>query len=289
MLDERNRIRDRGRDPLQRAVSRIGPLLLLAVACGGPAPRQLGPLELSVASINLRHDSDCWEERFELIGQEIARLSADLIGMQEVEIAVEQAELLEQMARDSGLEYAAHQEQKTGLAVLSGEGIAIFARAAIAEQRMLDLQYGRPAILDRIDLDPEAEGAELLFVNTHLHHQGGDEVRRPQMQAILDAIAGEEGPVILTGDLNATPDSETLAIAYQAGFVDAGENAGPTSPIRLAKDPALTQNPRNRIDYILVRGPVEVLEAEIAFDQPAENGLYPSDHLGLVARVRITR
>jgi len=279
MLDDGNRFRDRRRDRATAA------LILLLAACD-PTPE---PIELRVSSINLRNAVDCWEERFVLIGDEIAELSPDLIGMQEVEFAEEQAELLQSMASEAGLQYAFHQEMKTGLAALSGEAIAIFSQRKIAEQSTIDLQYGRPAIIDRIDLDLETEGSELLFVNTHLHNAGGDEVRKPQMQQILDAIAGETGPVILTGDLNAKPDSETLAIAYAAGFRDAGESAGNTSPIRLVKSSTVTQNPTNRIDYILVRGAIEVLDAAIAFDEPAANGLYPSDHLGLVANVRITR
>jgi endonuclease/exonuclease/phosphatase family metal-dependent hydrolase len=103
--------------------------LLLSIAS---CEAELAPIEVKVASINLRHDSDCWEERFELIGDEVAALSADLIGMQEVEIAVEQAELLQQNAREDGLEYAFHQELKTGLAALGGEGIALFSRHPIA-------------------------------------------------------------------------------------------------------------------------------------------------------------
>ncbi len=259
-------------------------LLLLFAACGeGERP----PIDLSVATINLRHNVDCWEDRFALIGSEIASLSPDLIGTQEVEIGAEQAELIDRMARDAGLEYAFHQELKTGLAVFSGEGIALFSRRPIASQSMIDLQYGRPAILDRIDLDPDVEGPELLFVDTHLHNTGGDEVRRPQMQAILDAIAAEAGPVILTGDLNSTPTSETYAAAIAAGFRDAGEDAGFTSPIRLVKSATVAQTTKQRIDYILVRGPIEVLDARLAFDQPAPNGLYPSDHLGLFAHLRV--
>jgi endonuclease/exonuclease/phosphatase family metal-dependent hydrolase len=126
-------------------------------------------------------------------------------------------------------------------------------------------------------------------VNTHLHNLGGDEVRRPQMEAILAAIAAETGPVVLTGDLNARPDSGTYAAAIAAGFVDAGAEAGNTSPIRLIKSSTVTQETKNRIDYILVRGPIEVLDAKLAFDRPAPNGLYPSDHLGLVATIRLTR
>jgi endonuclease/exonuclease/phosphatase family metal-dependent hydrolase len=193
------------------------------------------------------------------------------------------------MASDAGLEYAFHQELKTGIGAISGEGIAVFSRPPIAERSMLDLMYGRPAIIDRIDLDPEVEGPELTFVNTHLHNNGGDDVRKPQMDAILAAIAGDAGPVVMTGDLNASPDSETYAAALAAGFIDATADAGNTSPIRLIKSSTVTQMTTHRIDYVLVRGPIEVMAAELAFDRPADNGLYPSDHLGLVATLRVIR
>jgi endonuclease/exonuclease/phosphatase family metal-dependent hydrolase len=255
--------------------SRSHPLrLLLLFACEEADP-------IRVATINLRHDADCWRERFELISAEIGAVAPDLIGMQEVEIAAEQAELLDADARGAGLAYEVHQEAKTGLAVVTGEGIAIFSRAPIVERSMLDLEYGRPAIIDRTE--------ELTFVNTHLHNTGGDEVRRPQMEAILRAIEGEAGPVILTGDLNARPDSETYLAAIAAGFRDAGANAGDTSPIVLVKSATVAQSPSQRIDYILVRGPIEVIDARLAFDRPAPNGLYPSDHLGLVATLRLER
>src|SRR5262245_62143830 len=158
---------------------------LLLCACGTPEP-----IDLKVATINLRNASDWWQERFELIEAEIDALGADMIGMQEVEFAQEQAELLQSKA---AIPYEVHQEMKTGLAALSGEGIALFSRKPIVSRSMIDLLYGRPAIIDRIALD---EDFMLTFVNTHLHHQGGDEVRLPQMQAILAEIADETGPVI---------------------------------------------------------------------------------------------
>jgi hypothetical protein len=43
------------------------------------------------------------------------------------------------------------------------------------------------------------------------------------------------------------------------------------------------------LDYLWVRGSVEVEEARLAFDRAAvgDPTLYPSDHFGLAARVRI--
>jgi hypothetical protein len=43
------------------------------------------------------------------------------------------------------------------------------------------------------------------------------------------------------------------------------------------------------LDYIWIRGDARVLEARSVFDRPAADdpGLYPSDHLGLFAGLRI--
>jgi hypothetical protein len=45
------------------------------------------------------------------------------------------------------------------------------------------------------------------------------------------------------------------------------------------------------LDYIWLRGTIEVEEARLAFDRPAagDHTLFPSDHLGIAARVRIGR
>ena len=45
------------------------------------------------------------------------------------------------------------------------------------------------------------------------------------------------------------------------------------------------------LDYIWLRGAVAVDEARLAFDRPAvgDPTLYPSDHLGVVARVAVGR
>ena len=116
---------------------------------------------------------------------------------------------------------------------------------------------------------------------------------------------------ITTGDLNATPDSPTLATVTEAGFVDAwlasgeaecdpathlgctggGSRPGPFVGMDRPEGPGYDE----RIDYVLVRpSPGCTLRAEaegFAATPRAEplNGLWwPSDHAGVMAALRCT-
>ena len=48
------------------------------------------------------------------------------------------------------------------------------------------------------------------------------------------------------------------------------------------------QSPRGTLDYVYMSAEFEVLDAALAFDRPAADDpeLYPSDHLGVRARLR---
>lgn len=271
--------------------------LLLLAASAGCAPE--APLRMKVVTINVRHDADWWEERFPLIAQEIVRLEPDLIGLQEVEIRLDQSRVLLDMvaALSSSLRYEHDEEAKSGLAAITGEGIAIFSRHPIIARDARSLEYGRVVLFNRIQI-----GERIVdLYNTHLHHEGGDEVRRPQMEALVGFVEEKDAghATFLTGDMNATPESETIQVARDAGFVDTFEavhgastaSIGSTSPIRLAKEPT-PQAPRARIDFIFARDgretTVSATDAEIAFDQPDAQGLYPSDHLGIVTSVELS-
>jgi endonuclease/exonuclease/phosphatase family metal-dependent hydrolase len=109
-------------------------------------------------------------------------------------------------------------------------------------------------------------------------------------------------PAVLCGDLNAEPQSDELRmLTGQAAvpvpgvmFRDAWPAAGRTSPGPTASN----ANPFNaaaldrdrRIDFVLVGTPKlggvgHVLDARIAGDTPIE-GMWPSDHLAVVAELR---
>jgi endonuclease/exonuclease/phosphatase (EEP) superfamily protein YafD len=50
-----------------------------------------------------------------------------------------------------------------------------------------------------------------------------------QAHAVVDALAGIEGPLLLLGDFNAVPDSEPLRLIEHAGFLRANAGASSTS------------------------------------------------------------
>lgn len=275
-------------------------LLLIACTIALPAHAQ-DSVTLTVMSINLRHNSDWWEDRFPLIADEIVRLKPDLIGLQEVEIGVNQSRVLLDLiaARDPSLKYHFYEQLKTGVDMISGEGVAIFSRFPITAEKMRDLQHGRPVVAARIKV---SETLSVDFFNTHLHHMGGDDVRLPQAQKVTDFMDALSAGrlVFLTGDMNARDDSQTIAHYLASGLTDAytalhGTALGRddmTSPIFLSTTP-LPQHPANRIDYVFYRQPesgprvAAVRRAEVCFRNHNDKGLFPSDHLGVIAEFEI--
>jgi endonuclease/exonuclease/phosphatase family metal-dependent hydrolase len=95
----------------------------------------------------------------------------------------------------------------------------------------------------------------------------------------LDKLAGTD-PVVLMGDLNAEPQSaEMRYLVQEAGFLDAWDAAR-------AGEPGFTYSsfdPVRRIDYILVKNVnLNGTSAHLVGDSEI-GGVYPSDHLGIVA------
>jgi len=270
--------------------------LALLAACPKPAAE---PVTLKVLSYNLRHDVDWWQQRFPLIADEIVRLQPDLIGLQEVEVGIGQESTLRDLIleRDATLDYHLYRELKSGIAAASGEGVAIFSRFELGPLAKLDLPEGRVLVHARVEIAPRL--AVGLF-NTHLDARADDQHRFAQIQEVLSFIDQREaGEVtLLTGDLNDTDGSRTVRQVVEAGFVDTfrarhGERTaelGATSPILLRTEP-VSQNPTRRIDYVFQRplgaATVDVMESAVVFDQPDAQGLYPSDHLGVLTTLKV--
>jgi endonuclease/exonuclease/phosphatase family metal-dependent hydrolase len=142
------------------------------------------------------------------------------------------------------------------------------------------------------------DGTTLTIVNTHLHHPDGPPghaARLRQVRAILAFL--EDLPptdaTVLVGDLNGAPDEPALAHLFDAGFRSATREVGLGDPGTFGSGlvaPTIYRGPRFCIDYVLVRGAARVKTARLAFDQPSPDdpGLYPTDHLGLVADLEVS-
>lgn len=129
----------------------------------------------------------------------------------------------------------------------------------------------------------------LYFFNTHLDHIGQE--ARKQGITLISERMGElpEGTVaILTGDFNSAADnSPAYTVAMESGFTDAWKVAekqvGPEVTFTGWKTPDF--NKKNRIDWILFKGPITVSHCEtITY---SEEGRYPSDHFPVAAQLHI--
>ena len=134
----------------------------------------------------------------------------------------------------------------------------------------------------------DGEPGGFTFVDTHTEaYDAGP--RNEQRAELVDALPGEP-PLVLVGDFNAHPDR----VGMPAELVDAWLAAGNPSEGRDAATCCQAgdlANPESqlteRIDYIWVRDVVVESCTRVGADAEdrTENGLWPSDHAGLVARL----
>jgi endonuclease/exonuclease/phosphatase family metal-dependent hydrolase len=100
--------------------------------------------------------------------------------------------------------------------------------------------------------------------------------------------------MIVVGDFTAEPSEPTYGRMRAAGFRSAfaeanGHEPEVTWPSGLEGPAIDTDGSPGCLDYIWVRGAIAVESCRLAFDRPAvgDAGLYPSDHVGLSARLTV--
>lgn len=259
------------------------------------ASARSAPLELRVATLNLRNLADRWDERLPLLLADFAALQPDLIGLQEVVYPLQQDRLL-------GAAGAATYEARRGWAgrpeygnaTLVREGMTLHAAPASPDDR-LDLGLGRSAM--RVELAVDGRPA-LRFVTVHLHHTtdaAGARHRDDQAGRLIGWLA-DLPPVpatIVVGDFNANPSEPAyarLAGIFRSAFVEAnGREPDVTWPSGLQAPAMDTDGDPMCLDYIWLGGAAHASAARLAFHRPAvgDPTLYPSDHVGVVAQVRL--
>jgi len=244
---------------------------------------------LHVATLNILNLADRWPERLPLILADMSALQPDLLGLQEVVYVMQQDRLIG--AAGEG-RYGAIR----GWAGRPEYGNSLLVREPLIGEQVerLDLGLGRSAHRAVVALPG---GAVVVVVVTHLHHTvDGAADRDRQATALLEWIdAGPAaGAVIAMGDFNADPLEPTYGRMVAAGFRSAyaeanGAEPAVTWPSGLQAPAMDTDGDPDCLDYVWVRGAVRVASARLAFDRPdpADPTLYPSDHIGISARLEI--
>lgn len=143
----------------------------------------------------------------------------------------------------------------------------------------------------------EVDGVSFSFANTHLEVQveGNLQPQDGQAAELIGILANVSSPLILVGDFNNTPGSTgtaPYALLSSAGYTDAAVTVGVNDPTccQAANLTNPTSTLSQRIDLIFSRGRVEASSFWTVGNTPESriNGLWPSDHAGVVARVTVT-
>ena len=250
---------------------------------------------LTVLTLNVWNREGPWPKRLALIRSWVNRLQPDLIGFQEVVNAAHTQELLS----DCGF----HSEWMG-----ANSGIAIAARWPIHDRQELWLpgdgeskggQALRGAVESPCGIIPFT-CATTWFYMTHHGFK-----RERQMPALNEFARGRDKnhlPAILVGDFNTDPESAEIRYlkglqslqGASAYWCDAWEQAGDGG-----KGATWSKNndfaawapwPNRRIDYIFVAQPrldsAGAIENCTVVCNERLDGVWPSDHFGVFARVR---
>ncbi|MBN1422260.1 MAG: endonuclease/exonuclease/phosphatase family protein [Planctomycetes bacterium] len=246
-------------------------LLALAASMPGCAAR---PVRLRVLTYNIHHGRGA-DDRIDLdrIAGVIRAAAPDLVALQEVD---------DRTTRSEGVDQRAELGRLTSLEAVFGKamdyagggyGEAVLSRIPIESSAAHALPFtGRhePRCALEVRVRPGDGDEAILFIGTHLDHTGDPADRIRQARAIAEIVAGEpDVPVILAGDFNDIPGSETLAVFDGAWLDTTAGDPAPTFP---------ADAPRKKIDYVLASPAARwrVVSAEVIEERSA------SDHRPLL-------
>jgi endonuclease/exonuclease/phosphatase family metal-dependent hydrolase len=150
-------------------------------------------------------------------------------------------------------------------------------------------------------VDVRFKGKRLRFVNTHLEAAGETDPREAQARELIAPGGPLRGKrqYIVVGDFNSDPNgtespSGAFDILSGFGLVDTWpRRLGPGFSCCLADSGARDTNADSfdhRIDLILAKPKLRAIRGQVVGDEVgdrAPNGLWPSDHAGVVTRLRL--
>ncbi len=270
---------------------------------------------LRLVTLNLWGEQGPFEKRFPLCQKELAALVPDVLALQEVrEIPGTLVNTAKQIADRLGMSFVFAPATEWGGGT---EGLAIASRWPISTHAVHELPQAR---VDerRVLLIAELQTPHgiVLAATTHLHYRMTDGIAREQQVEAVDrllkahaqTVEGGTKLTLLAGDFNSTPDSDELRFLrglhtlegrrtyYQDAFLCATDSPAEPGYTWSRRNP-YTQRLRflqsdRRLDYIFVSPPSRdgrgtIHSCRIVCDRADVDGVYPSDHFGLLAEVQL--
>lgn len=248
--------------------------------------------QMTIATLNLFNRMGEWERRAPLVVEQLVELRPDVIGLQEVDLMLDQGMWLSREV-NKRLNERPHYHMRHAASpgkMASVHGIGTMARLECLAHQIVELMtFDR--IAQRLVL--RAGDARFAFVNTHLHHPPEATAERVQQIEFLLGWLNqnpEKLPTIVAGDFNAYVQEKAVAL-MKSRFRSAYETVHGREPEKTWTTPVnkWDDSPHGTLDYIFISQEFRVLDAGLAFDRPAADDpdLYPSDHLGVRARLEL--
>ncbi len=187
--------------------------MLLSCAASSPRAAENGATPLRTASYNIRHGAGM-DNRVDLprTASVLRALSADVIGLQEVDHRVTRSGSVAQMdslGRLLGMQAAFG----AFMPYQGGEyGLGILSRHPISRMHTIRLPDGNePRVALLVDIVVAGRDT-VSVVNVHFDWVGNDTLRYAQASALARVLDTLRTPYVLLGDFNDEPGSRTLAL-----------------------------------------------------------------------------
>ncbi len=266
----------------------------------GCATGERSPGPMRVVGLNVLHDFPRFAQldgRIGLVAEEIRRLDADVVLLEEVPWTPETGGAAAELARRTGLNHLFLRANGNRRAILFEEGEAILSRFPMRDPVSVRLPRGTSFFEHRIALAATVDTpwGPVGAVVTHLSG-GSASASAAQVAALRRFVGDPRHPVLVGGDFNATDASAPIRVLARE-WTDVLASASPpdTGPTCCVQDTTAPPGTalRDRIDYLWLTGSAgRVVTARRILTEPvrvAGGWLRVSDHAGLFATVDLSQ
>jgi endonuclease/exonuclease/phosphatase family metal-dependent hydrolase len=139
-------------------------------------------------------------------------------------------------------------------------------------------------------IDATAGGKKFRFIDPHAEAYSDADATGQFKELLATAAKSKKLLTIMAGDFNSSPDrGDAYNTVIGAGFWDTGIRAATCCQSETLDNAESQLDPKDWIDHIVVRPRVKVLKRVIVGNKTSDmiDGLWPSDHAGLVVRLRL--
>jgi len=245
---------------------------------------------VKIISLNTWNMSGPSLQRWDVILEEVRGVQPDVIAFQEIFDDAWASEVQQRLGRYHRVAYP----EPSGLIFLTRHEVekqVLYPMKALSPTE----DYGRYALLMQI----AGQSGPVSLINTHLSWRPEESgIRQKQIEELLSFIDKETGvePVFALGDFNSDAGTREMERMWTQGafrdlyarmhLADKGYTWSRENPYTRSEDGFLL--PERRIDYIYLRENSSsylnrLKSVEIIFDRPNAEGVWASDHFGLLA------